>query len=156
MLRYGTCILVQFLKLLQAQGKTVKGCMDESDTPVPLLRCLISITITKFITLEDWNTMPDAINGAKSVLTAGSVISKEGKFVSIIRFVKYIVRYIICFYSYVPLHTRMVSKYCQGSECVQFYLHSSSASKWAVHFCIYVIYSTDTTAQVLKVKDTKV
>jgi hypothetical protein len=45
--------------------------------------------------LEGRDAKPDAINGAKSVLAAGSVITKEGKFVSIIGFVKYIAHYML-------------------------------------------------------------
>lgn len=64
---------------------------------VPLLRFSVSIRIIKFIILKDGNMKPESINSVKSVLAAGSILTTEGMFLSIIRFLKYVLHYMISF-----------------------------------------------------------
>jgi hypothetical protein len=42
---------------------------------------------------------PDSVNGVKSLLAAGSIITTKGMFLSIIRFLKYILHYMVLFLS---------------------------------------------------------
>jgi hypothetical protein len=85
---------------------------DESDVQVPLLRCLASITIIEFRVSKDGNMKPDATNGVKSALAAGAMIAKEGTSVSIIRFIKYIVHYMVPFLCTSAYKDGLA--YCQG------------------------------------------